>query len=103
MARQHPGESVGSYIMEGIIRFLVSDSPIAAALREMAIFKLVPMVNIDGVIHGNYRTSLIGCDLNRRWKNPKSVISIDTPSSYSPFLSLIPSNSDNQNKIPYQS
>jgi cytosolic carboxypeptidase protein 2/3 len=39
----------------------------------MAIFKLIPMINIDGVIHGNYRTSLIGCDLNRRWKNPKQV------------------------------
>lgn len=39
----------------------------------MAIIKIIPMVNIDGVIHGNYRTSLIGCDLNRRWKNPKKV------------------------------
>lgn len=28
------------------------------------------MVNPDGVIHGNYRCSLIGRDLNRRWKNP---------------------------------
>ena len=29
------------------------------------------MVNIDGVIHGNYRTCLVGADLNRRWKKPK--------------------------------
>jgi murein tripeptide amidase MpaA len=26
------------------------------------------MVNPDGVIHGNYRCSLSGRDLNRRWK-----------------------------------
>ena len=31
------------------------------------------MVNPDGVIHGNYRCSLAGCDLNRRWKKPKRV------------------------------
>ena len=28
------------------------------------------MINPDGVIHGNYRSSLAGCDLNRKWKNP---------------------------------
>lgn len=32
------------------------------------------MINIDGVIHGNYRTSLAGCDLNRQWKKPKKKI-----------------------------
>jgi len=29
------------------------------------------MLNPDGVINGNYRCSLAGCDLNRRWKNPQ--------------------------------
>jgi hypothetical protein len=28
------------------------------------------MLNPDGVINGNYRTSLAGVDLNRRWDNP---------------------------------
>ena len=28
------------------------------------------MMNPDGVIHGNYRCSLSGRDLNRRWKKP---------------------------------
>jgi len=28
------------------------------------------MLNPDGVVNGNYRCSLAGCDLNRRWKNP---------------------------------
>jgi murein tripeptide amidase MpaA len=28
------------------------------------------MLNPDGVINGNYRCSLAGADLNRRWKTP---------------------------------
>lgn len=33
-------------------------------------FKVVPMLNPDGVIVGNYRTSLSGLDLNRQWATP---------------------------------
>jgi len=40
----------------------------ALYLRENIVFKIVPMINPDGVIHGHYRTSLAGADLNRRWK-----------------------------------
>ena len=32
------------------------------------------MLNIDGVINGNYRCSLIGSDLNRRWKKPLKMV-----------------------------
>jgi len=32
------------------------------------------MLNPDGVINGNYRCSLAGCDLNRRWKTPSKII-----------------------------
>lgn len=45
----------------------------AAFLREHFIFKIVPMLNPDGVIHGNYRCSLSGVDLNRQWSNPSRV------------------------------
>jgi murein tripeptide amidase MpaA len=76
IARQHPGETGGSYMMQGLIDFITGSTPEAEALRAMAIFKVVPMLNPDGVIHGNYRTSLVGCDLNRRWKKPKRVFYI---------------------------
>jgi hypothetical protein len=46
----------------------------ARLLREHFIFKIVPMLNPDGVVNGNYRCSLAGCDLNRRWKTPSKVI-----------------------------
>jgi hypothetical protein len=72
-ARVHPGETVSSFVMKGILDFILGDSPEAYSLREEFIFKIVPMLNPDGVIHGNYRTSLAGCDLNRRWKAPCGV------------------------------
>ena len=61
----HPGESNASYIIEGAIKFLISNEPEAVMLRNIYVFKVVPMLNPDGVIVGNYRTSLGGHDLNR--------------------------------------
>lgn len=57
-------------MMKGVIDFLISDQVEAKILRKNYIFKIVPMINPDGVINGNYRCSLAGCDLNRRYKNP---------------------------------
>ena len=65
--RVHPGESNGSYVVEGLIDFLVSDCTEAKAVLKVYTFKVVPMLNPDGVINGNYRCSLAGCDLNRRY------------------------------------
>lgn len=72
--RVHPGETNGSWMMRGVLEFLVSEGAEARALRERFVFRVVPMVNVDGVVHGNYRCSLAGCDLNRRYKNPSKVL-----------------------------
>lgn len=64
-SRVHPGESNASWMMNGVIEFLVSDHPDAKFLRDTFVFKIVPMQNPDGVIVGNYRCSLMGVDLNR--------------------------------------
>ena len=69
-ARQHPSETVGSWTIKGAIEFLMGESDEAKYLRDNFIFKIIPMINVDGVIQGNTRTSIAGCDLNRRWKNP---------------------------------
>ena len=74
-ARVHPGESVGSWMMKGALDFLVDPNSIEAEyLRQNFVFKVLPMLNPDGVINGNYRCSLAGCDLNRRWKRPSKVL-----------------------------
>eukprot|EP00767_Chilomastix_cuspidata_P001576 gnl/Chilomastix_cuspidata/1699.p1 GENE.gnl/Chilomastix_cuspidata/1699~~gnl/Chilomastix_cuspidata/1699.p1 ORF type:complete len:1173 (-),score=269.10 gnl/Chilomastix_cuspidata/1699:25-3543(-) len=71
-ARVHPGESNSSWIMKGVIDFLTSSKRIARALRRRFVFKIVPMLNPDGVAAGNYRTNLAGFDLNRTWATPSS-------------------------------
>lgn len=59
-ARVHPGESNSSWVMKGIIEHLTSQTPEARVLRDHFVFKIVPMLNPDGVINGNYRCSLVG-------------------------------------------
>lgn len=71
-SRVHPGESNASFIMEGFLEFIVSNEREAKQLRDTYVFKIVPMLNPDGVIVGNYRTNLNGLDLNRQWTNPNS-------------------------------
>jgi murein tripeptide amidase MpaA len=60
--------------MKGVIDFLVSSAPEAQVLRDNFVFKIIPMQNPDGVINGNYRCSLVGQDLNRRWKGTSKTL-----------------------------
>ncbi|XP_063962696.1 cytosolic carboxypeptidase 6-like [Lytechinus pictus] len=69
-ARVHPGETPASYVCQGVLDFLLSQHPIAKVLRDHIVFKVVPMLNPDGVYLGNYRCSLMGFDLNRHWHEP---------------------------------
>ena len=69
-ARVHPGESCSSWMMHGFLQFITGASPEAIELRDKIIFKVIPMTNPDGVIAGNYRSSLAGNDLNRQYKDP---------------------------------
>ena len=80
-ARIHPGETNSSFMMQGIIDFLIADTPEAELLRKLYVFKLVPMLNPDGVVHGNYRCSIAGTDLNRRY--------IDTQRDLHPEVSAL--------------
>ncbi|XP_078671210.1 uncharacterized protein LOC144911228 isoform X3 [Branchiostoma floridae x Branchiostoma belcheri] len=76
-ARVHPGETNASWMMKGFLDYLSGSSADAKLLRDTFIFKIVPMLNPDGVIVGNYRCSLAGRDLNR---NYKSVLKESFPS-----------------------
>jgi hypothetical protein len=55
--------------MEGLLKELMSENEFATSLKEKYLFKIVPMINPDGVVRGNYRFSAAGYDLNRRWKH----------------------------------
>ena len=66
-ARVHPGESSSSFVIQGLIEFLLSNEAKAISLRKNYIFKIIPMLNPDGVIRGNFRMNSVGKDLNRMW------------------------------------
>ena len=57
--RVHPGETPASWIAKGFIDFITSNAPAARLLRRMFVFKIIPMINPDGVFYGNNRCSLV--------------------------------------------
>jgi len=70
-ARQHPGESMAEWFMEGFIdRLLDEDDGVARSLLNSAVFYLVPNMNPDGSVRGHLRTNAKGVNLNREWQNP---------------------------------
>ena len=69
-ARVHPGETNASWMMAGLLQAVTADTDAARRLRRSVMLKIVPMLNPDGVILGNYRCSAVGVDLNRQWAEP---------------------------------
>ncbi len=71
IARQHPGESMSEWWMEGALeRLLDEDDPVARKLLSKAQFYLIPNMNPDGSRRGQLRTNACGASLNREWLNP---------------------------------
>lgn len=65
--RQHAAESVANWFLEGFMDWLLS--PEAAEFRRRVAVHVVPMLNPDGVIAGNYRANAEGVNLNRVWNS----------------------------------
>ena len=70
-ARQHPGESMAEWWMEGALQCLTDPAdPIARRLRAKCRFHIVPNCNPDGSYRGHLRTNAVGANLNREWAEP---------------------------------
>lgn len=70
-ARQHPGETMAEWFMEGFIdRLLDEDDGVARSLLNKAVFYLIPNMNPDGSVRGHLRTNAAGINLNREWQTP---------------------------------
>jgi murein tripeptide amidase MpaA len=71
IARQHPGETMAEWFVEGLLhRLLDPADPVARALRDFATLYIVPNMNPDGSVIGNLRTNAAGVNLNREWLAP---------------------------------
>ena len=72
-ARQHPGESMAEWWMEGALERLTDPhDPVARLLRQQATFHIVPNMNPDGSFRGHLRTNSAGVNLNREWNAPSA-------------------------------
>src|SRR5262249_20440082 len=67
IARQHAWESGTSFVMEGAMKFIVTDDPIARRIRDEAVFTFVPVMDPDGCAGDHVRFNSNDYDLNRNW------------------------------------
>jgi murein tripeptide amidase MpaA len=78
IARQHPGETMAEWFVEGLVKRLCgfgdwAGDPVSRAVLERAIFHIVPNMNPDGSVLGNLRTNATGANLNREWMEPSEA------------------------------
>ena len=70
-ARVHPGEVPAQHTLKGILNFLMDPNDIIAQeMRKRFVFKIVPIVNPDGVYRGHFRLDQFGQNLNRYYSAP---------------------------------
>ncbi|MEO0324204.1 MAG: M14-type cytosolic carboxypeptidase [Myxococcota bacterium] len=71
IARQHPGETMAEWHVEGLLeRLLDPADALARELRRALTFHVVPNMNPDGSARGHLRTNAAGTNLNRAWAEP---------------------------------
>lgn len=71
IARQHPGESMAEWLVEGLLeRLLDSQDAVARFILARATLYIVPNMNPDGSVRGHLRNNAAGANLNREWESP---------------------------------
>uniref|UniRef100_A0A1B6BZZ5 Cytosolic carboxypeptidase-like protein 5 n=1 Tax=Clastoptera arizonana TaxID=38151 RepID=A0A1B6BZZ5_9HEMI len=104
-ARVHPGETPSSFVLNGLLGLLLAqDDPTAQVLRRLYVFKIIPMLNPDGVARGHYRTDTRGVNLNRVYTNPlpklhPAVYAARAIIRYHHYCAEVPEEIDSEGKL----
>ncbi|MBN1926593.1 MAG: hypothetical protein JW798_12235 [Prolixibacteraceae bacterium] len=85
-ARTHPAETPPSFMLEGMINYLLSGETEALELLADFEFYIFPMQNVDGVVAGNYRSTPKSENLEVMWhfdNNNPIVLTNEAPAEVS--------------------
>lgn len=88
-ARTHPGEVQALRVANAMVAILLSDDPLATALREHAIFHIVPMYNPDGVELDLPRENAHEVDLERGWDTDPALMEPEVATLRRRFIELM--------------
>ena len=72
-SRVHCGETIASFFLQGMFDFMAAFSPQAQVLLDNFVFKIIPLLNPDGVERGYWRNDTQGLNLNRVYSEPDPV------------------------------
>jgi murein tripeptide amidase MpaA len=71
IARQHPGETMAEWFVEGFLKRLLNKTDkLSLEALSKANFYIIPNMNPDGSYRGHLRTNAKGVNLNREWEEP---------------------------------
>jgi murein tripeptide amidase MpaA len=73
IGRQHPGETMAQWFIEGLISHLLNKDALVQQLLSSVVLYIVPNMNPDGSMRGNHRTNAAGVNLNRQWHQPSEL------------------------------
>ena len=69
--RAHPSETPGSYLLDGFVDYLTSDTPEGEALRRQIDAYILPFSNPDGVANGLSRSNILGVNQEINFARPE--------------------------------
>lgn len=108
-ARQHAWESGSSWVARGLVDWILSDAPEAAALRQKAVITVVPIMDIDNVHRGAGGKNQVPQDHNRDWTDEphwravaaaqQEILGMDADGRFDLFIDL--HNPGANNREPY--
>jgi hypothetical protein len=71
ISKEHGSEQDGGWVIEGIIRYLLSDNPEAVSLRKNAVFVFVPIAAPDAAYMGRTVNPVTGFDVSHRFSSDR--------------------------------